>query len=130
VARVLRKDTRELRTHWAAGDSGLASVYALSVAAETVDVLAQAALTVGMGATSGLLPHALLVAAAPPALLAALPALLAVADKVSLVCASVSCGAGLLAEGVKAQRADEGSSAPSSDDESASTLASSREGRE
>jgi uncharacterized membrane protein YgcG len=104
ASRILRKDAASLRAHWAAGETSLAAVYALAVAAEGVDVLMQAALTVGMGATSGMLPPGLLTAAAPPALLLGLPALLGVADKASLLCASVSCGAGLWGEALKAHR--------------------------
>ncbi|GBF96809.1 hypothetical protein Rsub_09665 [Raphidocelis subcapitata] len=113
VARLLRKDAASLAAHLAARDHGLAALYALAVTAEVADVAAQALITLGMGVSSGLLP-----AGALPAGLfgfAALPALLAAADRVSLVCAGVSCGAGLTGEGWKAYRRQEGGAGSGAD---------------
>jgi len=101
VTRVLCKDAANFQAHYAAGDTSLAALYALAVAAEGVDVVAQTLITVGMGVTSGLLT---LPAALPASLFsaAALPVLIAAADRLSIACATVSCGVGLAGEAIKA----------------------------
>ncbi|KAI8465152.1 MAG: hypothetical protein J3K34DRAFT_473670 [Monoraphidium minutum] len=77
---------------------------------------AQSTITLGMGVTSGLvsLPAGLAAGLGFAALPAALPGLVALADKVSIGSAALSCGAGLAAEAVKARRegGDDGAGAP------------------
>ncbi len=95
VLRLLRRDAAALAAHYSAGRAGPASLYALAVAAELLDVGAQSVIAVGMGVSSGLVTLPAALAAALVAAVPVLPVVLAAADQVSLACAAASCGMGL-----------------------------------
>ena len=120
LTRVLRRDAGSLAAAVSRLDAPLAALFALAVAAECVDALAQCVNIFGLGVSSGLIPGLPAMMGAPAAAAAAqaaaaaalpalpalpsLPALLALADKTSLTCATVACAAGLAAEAISAAR--------------------------
>ena len=94
---MLKKDSSNMLHSWKEGDRRTAMLLSVAVACEFIDLIAQCTITYGIAKTTGSLPTTLSMYG-----FAALPeiaVLMGIADKVSLASATISCIAGVTAEG-------------------------------